>query len=160
MLALYGAQCDVILLTDGSKGGDRSKPEETRRIREAEFAEVMAFFGVRSYQFMRAKDGDLIEAYDLFKKLDFTGYDYVFMPHPSDSHKDHVAVPALFARLCRENRRIKAKPAFSAAADRKREAMALYRSQGNIDYAGRILGLNHYRGIRHNVTYEEDFTLG
>lgn len=176
LLALYGAQCDVILLTDGSKGGDRSKPEETRRIREAEFAEVMAFFGVRSYQFMRAKDGDLIEAYDLFKKLDFASYDYVFMPHPSDSHKDHVAVPALFARLCRENRKIKARSAYyevwgamampthyldiSAVADRKREAMALYRSQGNIDYAGRILGLNHYRGIRHNVTYEEDFTLG
>ena len=49
---------------------------------------------------------------------------------------------------------------FSAAAEKKREAMGFYRSLGNIDYAGRILGLNHYRGIRHNVAYEEDYTVG
>ena len=38
--------------------------------------------------------------------------------------------------------------------------MGFYRSQVYIDYAGRILGLNHYRGIRHNVAYEEDYTVG
>lgn len=81
LLALYGPQCDVILLTDGAKGGDRSKPDEVRRVREAEFEEVMQFFDVRFYQFMRAEDGNLIEAYRLFQKLDLSGYDYVFMPH-------------------------------------------------------------------------------
>lgn len=67
LLALYGPQCDVILLTDGAKGGDRSKPDEVRRVREAEFEEVMQFFDVRFYQFMRAEDGNLIEAYRLFQ---------------------------------------------------------------------------------------------
>ena len=176
LLALYGPQCDVILLTDGAKGGDRSKPDEVRRVREAEFEEVMQFFDVRFYQFMRAEDGNLIEAYRLFQKLDLSGYDYVFMPHGLDSHKDHVVVSAFFRRLRRENSAVKAVPVYyevwgamampthyldiSAAAEKKREAMGFYRSQGNIDYAGRILGLNHYRGIRHNVAYEEDYTVG
>ena len=176
LLALYGPQCDVILLTDGAKGGDRSKPDEVRRVREAEFEEVMQFFDVRFYQFMRAEDGNLIEAYRLFQKLDLSGYDYVFMPHGLDSHKDHVVVSAFFRRLRRENSAVKAVPVYyevwgamampthyldiSAAAEKKREAMGVYRSQGNIDYAGRILGLNHYRGIRHNVAYEEDYTVG
>ena len=176
LLALYGPQCDVILLTDGAKGGDRSKPDEVRRVREAEFEEVMQFFDVRFYQFMRAEDGNLIEAYRLFQKLDLSGYDYVLMPHGLDSHKDHVVVSAFFRRLRRENSAVKAVPVYyevwgamampthyldiSAAAEKKREAMGFYRSQGNIDYAGRILGLNHYRGIRHNVAYEEDYTVG
>lgn len=55
--------------------------DEVRRVREAEFEEVMQFFDVRFYQFMRAEDGNLIEAYRLFQKLDLSGYDYVFMPH-------------------------------------------------------------------------------
>lgn len=176
LLALYGPQCDVILLTDGAKGGDRSKPDEVRRVREAEFEEVMQFFDVRFYQFMRAEDGNLIEAYRLFQKLDLSGYDYVFMPHGLDSHKDHVVVSAFFRRLRRESSAVKAVPVYyevwgamampthyldiSAAAEKKREAMGFYRSQGNIDYAGRVLGLNHYRGIRHNVAYEEDYTVG
>lgn len=176
LLALYGPQCDVILLTDGTKGGDRSRPEETRHVREAEFEEVMHFFGVRYYQFMRAEDGNLIEGWRLFQKLDFAPYDYVFMPHRTDSHKDHVVPAAFFDRLRRENPAVKAVPAYyevwgampmpthyldiSGVAEKKRAAMALYKSQNNIDYAGRILGLNHYRGIRHNVMYEEDFTIG
>lgn len=176
LLALYGSQCDVILLTDGSHGGDRNRPEEVRREREAEFEEVMQYFDVHFYQFVRAQDGSLIESYRLFQKLDLSGYDYIFMPHRTDSHKDHVVVPAFFDRLRKENSRVTGKPVYyeiwgampmpthyldiSDVVEKKKEAIGLYHSQSNIDYADRILSLNHYRGIRHNVAYEEDFTLG
>lgn len=43
LLAKYGSQCDVILLTDGRLNGNGNTPEETVKIREAEFAAVMKF---------------------------------------------------------------------------------------------------------------------
>lgn len=176
ILNKYGSQCDVILLTDGTQRGKGSKPEDIQYQREAEFEEVMQYFDVHFYQFVRAQDGNLIESYRLFQKLDLSGYDYIFMPHRTDSHKDHVVVSAFYDRLRKENKRVTGKPVYyevwgampmpthyldiSDVAEKKKEAIGLYRSQSNIDYADRILSLNHYRGIRHHVEYEEDFTLG
>ena len=175
LLKKYGSQCDVILLTDGSKGGVASSPDEVRRIREAEFIQVMEYYKVHKYHFMRAKDGDLISGYDLFKQLDFTPYDYVFMPHRQDCHKDHVVPQGFFRRLKRTNLKIRAKAVYyevwgalpmpthyldiSDVYSSKTEAMSFYKSQGNIDYADRILALNHYRGIRHHVAYAESYTI-
>lgn len=170
LLAKYGKQCDVVLLTDGSPKGD----EEIRQKREEEFLEVMAFMGVSKTYFMRARDGRLVESYDLFKKIDFSSYKYVFMPHPLDSHKDHVVPQAFFRRLKKEQHLeaqaiyyevwgAMAKPThfinIGDVVEKKREAIKMYQSQSNIDYADRILALNHYRGIRHFVDYEEDYCM-
>lgn len=170
LLAKYAQQCDVILLTDGTPDGD----EAVRKIREEEFVKVMEFFGIKNYSFMRAKDGRLVEAYGLFEKIDFSDYTYVVMPHGLDSHKDHVVPQAFFRRLKKE-KGFKAIPVYyevwgamaqptnyidiSDVTDKKREAIHLYSSQSNIDYAGRILALNHYRGIRHSVEEEEDYFI-
>ena len=170
LLAKYGSQCDVVLLTDGAYGGD----ETTRDAREREFVSVMDFFKVRSYSFTRAADTRLIEAYDLFKQLDLSTYTYVLMPHPFDPHKDHVVPQAFFKRLKKE-KRFKARAVYyevwgtmaqpthyidiSDVTAKKREAIDIYVSQNNIAYADRILSLNHYRGMRHNVEFEEDFTF-
>ena len=176
LLVKYGLQCDVILLTDGAKGGDRSKPEETSAVRLKEFKQAMDYFKVKNYRIMGAKDGYLLDAYDKFKQLDFTAYDYVVMPHPHDSHKDHIVPQAFFARLKKENKKITAKTVYyevwgamsapthyidiSDIATQKQDAINIYSSQtANIDYASRILGLNHYRGIKHYVEYEEDYTI-
>ena len=92
-----------------------------------------------------------------------------------DMHKDHAAVSCLFKRLAK-TRPFKGKAVyyevwntlaapthyvdFSDRVDEKRTLINLYKSQvKNIDYASRILGLNHYRGLRHNVEYEEDFQI-
>ena len=170
LLAKYGKQCDVILLTDGANGG----PENIQQTRENEFIEVMKFFKVNAYHFMRAQDTRLIEAYDLFKKLDLSSYNYVIMPHPLDPHKDHVVPQAFFRRLKKEQK-VKAKAVYyevwgamstpthyidiSDAVAQKEQAIKIYASQSNIDYAGRILSLNHYRGMRHFVEFEEDYIL-
>ena len=170
LLAKYGKQCDVILLTDGTPDGNK----EIQKIREEEFVKVMAFFGVKNYSFMRARDGKLVEAYSLFEKIDFSKFTYVVMPHGLDSHKDHVVPQAFFRRLKKE-KGLRAKAVYyevwgamnaptnyiniSDVVDRKKEAIHLYTSQSNIDYASRILGLNHYRGIRHFVEFEEDYII-
>ena len=170
LLARYGKQCDVILLTDGAFGGD----EDTQKIRENEFTNVMKFLNVNNFSFMRAQDTRLIEAYNLFEKLDLSSYDYVIMPHSLDAHKDHVVPQAFFKKL-KKKKGFKAKAVYyevwgamsepthfidiSDVAETKSKAVGLYVSQGNIDYAGRILGLNHYRGMRHNVKYAETYAI-
>ena len=176
LLIKYGSQCDVILLTDGAKGGDRSKPEETSAVRLSEFKQAMNFFKVKNYRIMGAKDGYLIDAYDKFKQIDFSDYDYVLMPHKNDTHKDHIVPQAFFSRLKKENKRVTAKAVYyevwgamtspthyidiSDVVAEKRKAINIYASQtANIDYASRILGLNHYRGIKHYLEYEEDYII-
>lgn len=170
LLALYGKQCDVVLLTDGAFKGKNN----IREIREKEFAEVMNLFSVKNYTFMRAEDTRLVEAYDLFKKLNFSVYDYVVMPHPLDPHKDHVVPQAFFKRLKKEQH-LKATAVYyevwgamaapthyidiSKVTEKKRQAIDTYVSQNNVAYADRILALNHYRGMRHNVDFEEDFMI-
>lgn len=168
LLSLYASQCDVILLTDGSRGGDPV-------VREKEFSSVMSFFDVHNYKQMKAKDRYLIEAYDLFKQLDFSPYDYVFMPHRLDAHRDHVVPQAFFRRLKTE-KSIKARPVYyevwgvmsepthfldiSNVAEKKIEAIKMYTSQNVIDYADRIMGLNRYRALKHDyLKYEEDYTM-
>lgn len=176
LLAKYGAQCDVILLTDGRLAGEGSA-DDIIATREAEFKAVMKFFQVHDIKLMRARDGSLIDSFDTFAEIaDFSIYDYVVMPHGLDSHKDHVIVKPFFERLRREKKNIKAKAVYyevwgalaapthyidiSDVAETKRQAINMYRSQiQKIDYAGRILALNHYRGIRHDVEYEEDFMI-
>lgn len=170
LLALYGKQCDVVLLTDGAFKGKNN----IREIREKEFAKVMNLFSVKNYTFMRAKDTRLVEAYDLFKKLNFSVYDYVVMPHPLDPHKDHVVPQAFFKRL-KKKQHLKATAVYyevwgamaapthyidiSKVTEKKRQAIDTYVSQNNVAYADRILALNHYRGMRHNVDFEEDFMI-
>lgn len=170
LLAKYGKQCDVILLTDGAFHGT----EETQKNRENEFSKAMNFLNVNNFSFMRAQDTRLIEAYDLFAKLDFDKYNFVVMPHPFDAHKDHVVPQAFFKKLKKE-KSLKAKAVYyevwgtmnepthfidiSDVSEIKSKAVKIYASQSNIDYAGRILGLNHYRGMRHNVKYAEAYTI-
>lgn len=176
LLVKYGSQCDVILLTDGTKGGDKNRPEETAAIRLKEFEQVMQYFHVANYQTLNAKDGYLIDAYDKFKIIDFTPYNYVIMPHQHDAHKDHIVPQAFFARLKKENKKITAKTVYyevwgamtspthyidiSDVLTQKKTAINLYVSQtAHIDYASHILGLNHYRAIKHHIEYEEDYII-
>ena len=170
LLAKYCNQCDVILLTDGAFNGD----ENIQKIREDEFTKVMKFLKIENFSFMRAKDTQLVEAYDLFEKIDFSKYNYVIMPHPFDPHKDHVVPQAFFKKL-KNKKHLKAKAVYyevwgtmneptnfvdiSDVVETKRKAIEMYESQKNIDYAGRILGLNHYRGMRHNVEFAEAYTI-
>ncbi len=174
-LLKYGAQCDVVLLTDGRHGDSAVDPAEMAEIRKREFEDVMSRYAVKSVRMMNFEDGKVIDRFKDFSTLDFEKYDYVFMPHPMDMHKDHAAVSCLFKRLARtrpfggrvvyyEIWNTLAAPThyvdFSDAVDEKRKLINLYKSQvKNIDYASRILGLNHYRGLRHNVEYEEDFQI-
>ncbi|MFV0626875.1 MAG: PIG-L deacetylase family protein [Alphaproteobacteria bacterium] len=176
LLFKYASQCDIVLLTDGRGGGTLEEQENLIEVRRKEFLRVMDYLKVNSFQILNAKDGWLVDSYDIFSKIDFEKYDYVLMPHEHDAHKDHIVVQAFFKRLCKENKKIKAKPVYyeiwapidmpnlyvdiSDVVEKKKEAINFYESQiKDIDYASRILGLNHYRGIRHHIAYEESYKI-
>lgn len=99
----------MILLTDGRLNGNGNTPEETVKTAKRNLPAVMKFFNVRHYEFMRAQDGMLIDAYKSFEKIDFSDYDYVVMPHGHDAHKDHVVPQVFFRRLRKEKKNIRAK---------------------------------------------------
>ena len=51
----------------------------------------------------------LIDAYKSFEKIDFSDYDYVVMPHGHDANKNNVVTQAIFRRLRKEKKNIRAK---------------------------------------------------
>lgn len=175
LLAKYGPQCDVVLLTNGQKGIDGCDEEQTTQIRKAEFEKAMAFLKVHACFFMNGRDGSLIDEYVQFAQFDFGAYDYVLMPHSQDTHVDHTAVSAFWRRLQRD-KKYKAQTVYyelwgalptpthyidiSDVIETKKKAIAFYQSQlTHIDYTSRIVALNHYRGIHHHAAYEEDFAM-
>ncbi len=174
-LLKYGRQCDVVLLTDGRHSDSSIDPNIMIDVRKKEFEAVMSHYDVRKVRMLNVEDGRLIDCFKDFSTLDFKEYDYILMPHPADFHKDHVAVSCLFKRLCKtrpfkgrvvyyEIWNTLAKPThyidISDVVTEKKRLINMYHSQiKNIDYASRILGLNHYRGLRHHVEYEEDFEV-
>ena len=176
LLAKFGAQCDVVLLTDGQNGGAKEwSKDKTAQVRLQEFEQAMRFLKVNSFTCLHGKDLSLIDDYAKFAAYDFSRYDYVLMPHPQDNHIDHMTVSAFWRRL-QKQKKVKARAVYyelwapmslpnayidiSDVVENKRQAIAFYKSQlTNIDYTSRILGLNHYRGIAHKAEYEEDYAL-
>lgn len=176
LLARFGPQCDVLLLTDGRKGtpADGSKTEdETAVVRKAEFDAVAACFGVKHTEALALADGSLSRQAKGVSKADLRGYDKIFVPYRSERHPDHAAAFRIIRRLCRKQRAgaelleyevwspIPAPNRFldiSDVMDRKLEGIRLYASQtGELDYEALAAGLNGYRGAPHHVRFCEAF---
>jgi LmbE family N-acetylglucosaminyl deacetylase len=176
LLLKHGGKCDIVLLTDGRHGDDGMEPAQTAVVRKKEFENIIRELKVNSYRCLEIEDLHLIENFNLFKDIDVTDYNYILMPAPHDNHPDHRAVSMLFNKLVKLRKMTQIKVVYyevwsalpapthyidiSDTAERKRELINMYQSQvQHIDYASRILGLNHYRGMLHNIAYEEDFII-
>ncbi|MBS6396180.1 MAG: PIG-L family deacetylase [Clostridiales bacterium] len=178
LLALYGKQCDILLLTDGSKGhasdfaGDEG---ELVKIREQELKNAAELAEVQEVHMLRIPDGDLFSHYNVVKKIDIRSYDYVFVPNRREAHEDHRVSYRMLKKLKKEQR-AKAilveyevwtplvEPTcfldISEVIDRKRRLIEQHESQiGDIDYASKGVGLSCYRGIHINVDYAEAYYI-
>ncbi len=163
-------QCDVLVLTDGQNNqpGDKSIVE----VRRAEYDKVMRQIGVHDYWQWDIPDSKVSKNLFRLLKLKFNDYDYVFVPSPYESHRDHrclypflrfwlhfykpklvayeVGVPQLRPNVTLD---------ISDVAETKRRMINEYSSQvAKTDYA-KMLGLNCYRGLRRNFEYAEVFRL-
>lgn len=178
LLTLYPNLFDVILLTDGKKGAKHIPAEEVVETRENEFKTAMNIAGIDNYSFVKAPDKGLLDSFDIFKKIDLSKYDYIFMPNIIDQHPDHKAVSLLLKRLLDEGAKVKpdlqicfyevwstlALPnAFvniTEAAENKKNMINCYKSQiATKDYAYHALGLNQYRGMFKDKKFVEAFCV-
>lgn len=176
LLLKYGQQCDIIVLTDGRYGNPELGTSETIQVRKEEFKNAMKFINVNSYSFMDAEDSNLYKNFNKFKQIKqkLNNYDYIIIPNPNDMHPDHMIVKYMFDKII--PLRFKGKIVYyeiwsalskpthyidiSKIEDDKRKLINVYQSQiKHIDYASRILALNNYRGILHNIQYEEAYQI-
>ena len=179
LLSLYPKLFDVILLTDGRKGIKDVSVEEAIKIREEEFKNALAAAGTANdYKFLRAEDKKLLDSYDLFKTIDISEYDYIFVPNIIDQHPDHKAVSLLLKRLLECGAKVKpdlqicfyevwstlglvnAFVDISDVIDSKKAMINCYKSQiSQKDYEYHALGLNQYRGMFKDKKYVEAFCI-
>ena len=175
ILALYGPQCDVLLLTDGRRGkleGSDYTEEKTAAVRQAEFEAVMDFFHVCSHLELHVPDGTLGNHANAVA-VDLRQYDYIFVPNRNERHPDHKAAYEILKKLYKaQNTKgtlveyevwspLIAANRFldvSAVMDRKLAGLAKYVSQiASIDYEALAKGLNMYRGAPHHVAFCEAY---
>lgn len=176
LLAKYGTQCDILLLTDGRRGGpaDGSQTEtETATIRKTEFDVAMAFFGVKHVRAMGLPDGSLAKNAKAVTDVDLRPYDRILVPYRNERHPDHAAAFRIIRRLNKKQRSkaelleyevwspITEPNRFLDISDymeRKLEGIRLYRSQvRELDYEALTTGLNCYRGAPHHAPFCEAY---
>lgn len=176
LLALYGSQCDVLLLTDGRKGRPADKSlteEETATVRADEFEKAMAFFGVNSARVLTIPDGSLSKNAGAVRNVNLRDYHRIFVPYRNERHPDHAAAFRIIKKLKKTQHAkaellefeiwspITAPNRFLDVSDvmeRKLEGIRLYASQTHeIDYEALANGLNGYRGAPQHVSFCEAF---
>ena len=137
----------------------------------------MKSLNVHAYMFMDVEDSKLLASRRIFKVLDISEYDYIFLPNHLDQHKDHKAVLILLQETIKrskhkKNLNLAFYEVWSALAitnyyvdisdhvQQKQELIGVYKSQMKIfNYSDRITGLNKYRGLISSVNYAEAFSI-
>lgn len=178
LLSIYPKNFEVILLTNGKKGIKDLPEEEVVKIREEELQCAMKLAGVKEFRYLKAADKNLINSFDLFKSIDLSKYDYIFVPNIVDQHPDHKAVSLLLNQLIESG--VKVKPdlkicfyevwstlglvnAFvdiSEVIELKREMINCYKSQtSQKNYEYHAIGLNQYRGMFKDKKFVEAFLI-
>ncbi|MGN0340400.1 MAG: PIG-L deacetylase family protein [Lachnospira sp.] len=91
LLSLYPEKCDVVVMTDGSRGDINNASLIEADIRKKQFIDEMNIAGIKKYMWQGYPDGELINARDCADSIDFEEYTKVFLPSRDDNHPDHTA---------------------------------------------------------------------
>ena len=185
VLVKYAAHFDVCCISSAGVACKDIGAEQRADIRITEFHRVMDALGVKNrWIFKTFGVPPFIEQIDgMFRDycavLDFSKYDYIFLPHPRDSHPEHLYITnVLVKRLLRKqgynpNTTIAFYEVWtphqfpnyyediSDVAAEKRRILGLYESQWvKYNLIPRMMGLNAYRGFHaDNAEYAEAFEL-
>lgn len=175
LLALYGNQCDLMLLTDGRKGHVETVQDEKKivEIRKREFINASKIAGVNNLVFLGIEDGTVRYNKKIVETQDIRKYDYVFLPNRYESHIDHSVVLGIFKKMkflqhahCKifeyevwtPLRHATCFLDISSVADIKRNMIQQYTSQlKDVKYDEKGMALSCYRGIFNNTKYSEAF---
>lgn len=176
LLAGYGAQCSVLLMTDGRQGApsDYDGKEDICEVRKRELRQALREAGTDRLFCLDAPDGNLKGRHAGLHEIDLKGYTYVFVPNPWENHDDHRAACALIKKeLKRQKSKAKLmqyevwtalrEPDYyldiSQQIGVKRRMIACYASQlRDKDYMGAAIGLSAYRGMWPGYSYAEAYS--
>lgn len=162
IMAIQPDKFKVVCLTHGNDN------------RRNEFENAMKVLGVEN-EIHDIKDKHIIDDYEAFEKIDFSGFNYIFIPYIYDQHSDHKAISTHLNKYLNTHKIDDLKIVFyevwstmnmpnafvdiTSVVDKKREAINCHQSQVNEkDYTTKILGLNAYRGMLNNIGFTEAFT--
>lgn len=176
LLSLYGKQCDLLLLTDGSKGHtteEYSDEAKLTQIRFQEFCSAANLAGVQHVFSLNIPDGCVRMYKQTVYAFDLSEYQYVFVPNRYESHLDHRVAFPIFRKM-KKRQRSKARifeyevwtPLrhatwfldISAVAENKRTMIEQHISQlADINYTEKAMALSCYRGMFNGTDYSEAF---
>lgn len=165
-LALLSPHCQVrvVLVTDGSGGGDL--PPEIGPRRRAEWVASLAHLGIEDVAFLNAPDAAVLPEARwqrlIASEIATFQPDWIFSPSMTDYHRDHMAIAQMVHSVCFEFDCVKQLLMYEIWAPTwathivnitpvvalKREALAIQKTSlqyGN--YLQAIEGLNFYRGL-------------
>lgn len=180
-LALHttlGSSVHVAFLSDsGGPGADPLLRQRLGALRRDEAKAAQAILGYTSHEVFGLPDGSLVKhetelAARLRDTITAQRPDVILCPFPADSHGDHQAAALATSRAALQASFAGEIWAYevwttlwpnvcvdiSKVAETKRRAIAAHVSQmQDRDYASAMLGLNRYRGLRHQVDFAEAF---
>lgn len=164
LLKLYGKQADILLLTDGRKGGCTYCHDESAlvQLRKEEFLSAAQYADARHTFLLEIPEGTLRNSYQTIKKFDFSMYDYIFVPNKYESHHDHADTFNMVKKCIKKNKQklfqyevwtpLRYPTHYldiTSVMNHKEIMIGKYKSQTeSVDYPGRTKGLNRYRAIR------------
>ncbi len=176
LLLLYGAQADVLLITDGATAhGADTTDEECAARRRAEFEAALSLAGVGRRFALEIPDGRAYRCGAALRGFDFSPYSKIFLPNRAEEHADHRAVNECLRRALRRRRSKAAVYEYevwsplsypthyldiSPVLQGKDELISAYASQLAIrDYHAMVRGLAAYRGVVCHTQYAETYEL-
>ena len=177
LLALYGQQCDVMLLTDGRFGKSEKRKEcsedEIIKTRLDELKKALELCGIHELITLNIPDSELKQNKKKLLSCDISRYDYIFIPNAFETHPDHYYA-CKYIKWMRFMGKTKAKiyeyevwtPLrsvdwlldISSVEHIKRQMIEQHVSQLEcMDYLSSGMGLSQYRGIGCRTSAAEAF---
>lgn len=101
-IAKYYKNIKVMRLTDKITGAGHLSSKETKQICENEFTEAMKAAQVYDTECLHAKNNEIIYAYNKLLKTDFSYFDYIFIPTPTDNITNYKSLGVLMKRILSE----------------------------------------------------------
>lgn len=185
LLTIYHDNVDVLCINSSGVWytWEVQNAEKIADIRINEFYNTMKFAGInksfigRIWGVPPMFNGIEKNLANYKKHFDYSIYDYVFLPHPDDNHREHRYLTKFLFKKIIEEEKLKddlqiafyevwapmSNPNFfldiTSVVSDKDKLINLYESRKKGRYAERMKALNFYRGIQAQMEYAEAYSI-
>lgn len=173
LIAQYPKNFEVLCFTNGESLDSAAKNHYIPS--KYAFSSVMKMTRVKGHKVFDIKDGTLDENYQIFRKIDISEADYIFIPNVYDKNPDTIALLAHFKKLLKEKDYKNNLKIFMYESDfclcsldyfvditsiietKKKMLNEYYPKDQFPDFVERMTGLNSFRALNFKCSYAETF---